>query len=120
MAIIMMENCLVTLESVLAGVWKEGKLQDVLSIGWEYLTAADEQNLFTVPVLDADVPGYSQRVPKVMALSMMNAKLYHRQYGSLLSFTEDVHLMLINYKKYSPSPAGAQVCLLCYYYRMYQ
>lgn len=106
---IMMDNALQELNNFCGAQTKDESLNHMLTIGCEYLTAADEQKLFTVPVLDAVSPGYSTRIPNVMSLSMMRARLHHRLYTSLGSFTEDVHLMLNNYSTFHTSPEASKV-----------
>ncbi len=101
-ATIMMKNSLEELKVVNSGSSRADTLHRVLSLGWEYLNAADEQRLFCVLRPDADIT-------KAMALSVMNAKLFHRQYASLDSFTKDVLLMLNNHADMSPAPNDVKV-----------
>jgi len=101
-ATIMMNNSLEELKVVSTGSSRADTLHRVLSLGWEYLNAVDEQRLFSVLRPDADIT-------KAMALSVMNAKLFHRQYASLDAFSEDVLLMLKNHAALSPAPDDVMV-----------
>ena len=113
-ATIMMNNFLEELKNVATHISKADTLHCVLSLGWEYLNAADEQKLFSVLRLEADIT-------KAMSLSTIKAKLYHQQYASLDAFTEDVRFMLNSHAALSPVPEDTKVrnqsyCFYCLYY----
>ena len=101
-ATIMMNNFLEELENVDTYTSKADTLYRVLSLGWEYLNAADEQKLFSVLSPDADIT-------KAMSLSTIKAKFYHQQYASLDAFTDDVRFMLDNHPALSPAPEDTKV-----------